>query len=132
MPSAPRLRVLLPALLAACADAAPTTPAADAGAATLDAAADVPVDAPTADVDPAVARGARVFRLYCARCHGARGAGTGDGPDLRAGVPATTDDAIRGLLRDGGRTMPVVPIDDAQRADVFNYLRATFGAYQGP
>lgn len=128
---------LLASLLSACG-VAPSDPATDA-ATSVDALAAAPVDAvPTdaprdapRDVDPTVTRGAAVYRAWCAHCHGARGAGSGDGPDLRREVPATTDDDIRRALREGGRMMPVVPIDDDQRADVFAYLRATFGSYQG-
>ncbi len=84
------------------------------------------------DVDPVVERGAAVFRRYCAHCHGARGAGTGDGPDLRVEVPTVDDAEVLRLVRDGGRRMPAVPIDEAERADVLAYLRATFGAFRGP
>jgi len=112
-------------------------------AATVDAidvpAADDVTDARVADrpdvardVDPVVERGAAVFRRYCARCHGARGAGTGDGPDLRLEVPTVDDEEVLRLVRDGGRRMPAVPIDEAQRGDVLAYLRATFGAFRGP
>lgn len=132
-----RLLPLLAALLSACG-VAPSTPSTDA-APTVDAPdgfaldavqVDAPRDVPR-DVDPAVTRGAVVYRTWCAHCHGARGAGSGDGPDLRREVPATTDDDIRRALREGGRMMPMLPIDDDQRADVFVYLRATFGAFQG-
>lgn len=84
------------------------------------------------DVDAVVERGAAVFRRYCAHCHGARGAGTGDGPDLRVEVPTVDDAEVLRLVRDGGRRMPAVPIDEAQRVDVLAYLRATFGAFRGP
>lgn len=132
-----RLLPLLAALLPACGvapsasstDAAPSLDALDAGPVDADPV-DPPRDVPR-DVDPAVTRGAAVYRAWCAHCHGARGAGSGDGPDLRREVPATSDDEIRRALREGGRMMPVVPIDDDQRADVFAYLRAAFGAYQG-
>lgn len=129
--SVPALLWILSALTTSCASELPAvaTPS-DAAGVPLDAA-DAPADVP-ADVDPAIARGARVFRQFCAHCHGARGAGSGDGPDLRRGVPANTDDEVRRILREGGRMMPMVPIDDAQRADVFAFLRATFGPHQEP
>jgi len=96
----------------------------------------VTADAPDArdaiEVDTAFTRGALVFRRYCAICHGARGFGSGDGPDLRREVPASTDEEIQRIIRDGGRMMPMVPLDDAQRADVFAWLRTTFGAYEAP
>lgn len=136
--ASPALLWLASALVASCAGAAPA-PAPPDGAVTpgpADADTDADTDAGAgadvpADVDPAVARGAAVFRRYCAPCHGARGTGTGDGPDLRREVPASTDGEIARILRDGGRAMPVVPIDDAQRADVLAYVRATFGPYAG-
>lgn len=108
---------------------AATTDAVDA--AVTDAGPDVPRDAGV-DVDPALARGTAVFRRYCAHCHGARGAGTGDGPDLRVRVPTVDDPAVMRLLRVGGVRMPAIPIDDGQRSDVLAYLRATFGEYTGP
>ncbi len=84
------------------------------------------------DVDPVVERGLAVFRQYCAHCHGARGAGTGDGPDLRVEVPTVDDAEVLRLVRDGGRRMPAIPVDETQRAAVLAYLRATFGAFRGP
>ena len=127
------------ATLACADDAAPIA----LDAATFDVvdvpAADDVADVATADrpdvardVDPVVQRGAAVFRRYCAHCHGARGAGTGDGPDLRREVPTVDDAEVLRLVRDGGRMMPAIPIDEAQRADVLAYLRATFGAFRGP
>ena len=115
--------------IASCSGEAPVDPSPS-----IDAS--VTADAPDARDAPEVAtevtRGAAVFRRYCASCHGARGAGTGDGPDLRREVPASPDAEIQRILREGGRMMPMVPIDDAQRADVFAWLRATFGAYEEP
>lgn len=123
-------------LLTACADdVAPAAVDASTVDVVVEAGADVAPDAPTdagADVDPVQARGAAVFRRYCAQCHGARGAGTGDGPDLRVEVPTVDDAEVLRLIRDGGRRMPAVPIDDGQRSDVLAYLRATFGEYTGP
>ncbi len=124
----------------ACAQDAPpvTLDAATFDAVDVLVGADVP-DARTTDradvgrdVDPVVERGAAVFRRYCAHCHGARGAGTGDGPDLRVRVPTVDDAEVLRLVRDGGRMMPALPVDEAQRADVLAYLRATFGAFRGP
>ena len=116
-------------LLSACAGEVPAA-VSPSDAAALDAAdegADIP-----ADTDPAVTRGSAVFRRSCAICHGARGAGSGDGPDLRLEVPANTDESIQRIVREGGRRMPLIALEDAQRADVFTFLRATFGPYQGP
>jgi mono/diheme cytochrome c family protein len=119
----------LSVLAIACASApAVIAPVPDAA---VDAPAVAPGDVP-ADADPAVTRGAAVYRRFCALCHGARGAGSGDGPDLRAEVPRHTDDEIRTIVRDGGFMMPAAPLDDGQRADVFTFLRATFGAYHEP
>ncbi|TAK29103.1 MAG: cytochrome c [Myxococcaceae bacterium] len=115
--------------IASCSSEAPVDPPRSLDASVAADAPDAP-DAP--EVATEVTRGAAVFRRYCASCHGARGAGTGDGPDLRREVPASPDAEIQRVLREGGRMMPMVPIDDAQRADVFAWLRATFGAYEEP
>lgn len=129
MSAARSLPALLCVLAASCAGEPPSVPLPS-----FDAAA--PADSPDArdavEVDTPVTRGALVFRRYCATCHGARGFGSGDGPDLRREVPASTDGEIQRIIRDGGRMMPMVPLDDAQRADVFAWLRATFGAYEAP
>jgi mono/diheme cytochrome c family protein len=123
------LAALTWALAASCAGEAPSGPSPTSDAAVT---ADAP-DAPDAvEIDTPLTRGALVFRRSCAICHGARGFGSGDGPDLRREVPASTDEAIQRILRDGGRMMPRIPLDDAQRADVFAWLRATFGAYEAP
>ena len=116
-------------VLAGCAGEVPAA-VSPSDAAALDAA-DQGADIPT-DVDPAVTRGAAVFRRSCAICHGARGAGSGDGPDLRREVPANTDESVQRIIREGGRMMPLIALEDAQRADVFTFLRATFGPYLGP
>lgn len=120
-------------LFSACAGEVPAA-VSPSDAAALDAAfdaADQGADIPT-DIDPAVTRGSVVFRRSCATCHGARGAGSGDGPDLRLEVPSSTDESIQRIVRDGGRRMPMIALEDAQRADVFTFLRVTFGPYQGP
>ena len=123
------LAALTWALAASCAGEAPSGPPPSFDAAVT---ADAP-DAPDAvEVDTPVSRGALVFRRSCAICHGARGFGSGDGPDLRREVPASTDEEIQRIIREGGRMMPMVALDDAQRADVFAWLRATFGAYEAP
>ena len=125
----PPIALALTLAIASCSGETPVDPPRS-----IDAS--VTADAPDARDAPEVAtevtRGAAVFRRYCAGCHGARGAGTGDGPDLRREVPASPDAEIQRILREGGRMMPMVPIDDAQRADVFAWLRATFGAYEEP
>jgi mono/diheme cytochrome c family protein len=122
-------KIFLLPLFSACAGEVPVA-VSPSDAAVLDAA-DQGADIPT-DIDPAVTRGSIVFRRSCAICHGARGAGSGDGPDLRLEVPANTDESIQRIVRDGGRRMPMIALEDAQRADVFTFLRATFGPYQGP
>jgi len=125
----PPIALALTLAVASCSGEAPVDPPRSIDASL---AADA-VDARGApEVSTEVTRGAAVFRRYCASCHGARGAGTGDGPDLRREVPSSPDAEIQRILREGGRMMPMVPIDDAQRADVFAWLRATFGAYEEP
>lgn len=131
-----RASVLVAALSAAsCSDdAAPPgdamVPPADASAAPdVPFEDDVPFDV-GADVDPVLVRGASLFRRYCATCHGVRGTGTADGPDLRVEAPTVSDAEVLRLLTSGGRRMPSIPIDEAQRAEVLAYLRATFGAFR--
>jgi mono/diheme cytochrome c family protein len=122
-------KIFLLLLFSACAGEVPAA-VSPSDAAALDAA-DQGADIPT-DIDSAVTRGSVVFRRSCATCHGARGSGSGDGPDLRLEVPASTDESIQRIVREGGRRMPMIALEDAQRADVFTFLRATFGPYQGP
>lgn len=125
----PPIALALTLAIASCSGEAPVDASRSIDASVAADAPDAP-DAP--EVATELTRGAAVFRRYCASCHGARGAGTGDGPDLRREVPASPDAEIQRVLREGGRMMPMVPIDDAQRADVFAWLRATFGAYEEP
>ena len=123
------LAALTVGLAASCAGESPSGPSPSLDAAV---AADAPDARDAVEVDTPFTRGALVFRRYCAICHGARGFGSGDGPDLRREVPASTDEEIQRIIRDGGRMMPMVPLDEAQRSDVFAWLRATFGAYEAP
>ena len=84
--------------------------------------------------------GRKYYQINCAVCHGV--AGMGNGPAVRFGVPAPnllgpvtkgrTDGYIYGMIRNGRGLMPnYVRIEDADRWDVVNYVRALQGALPG-
>jgi alcohol dehydrogenase (cytochrome c) len=74
-----------------------------------------------------VSTGARIFREYCALCHGGEGSG-GHGPALNhSGFKnGDSDMAIYKVLRDGVPDTPMVPVPlgFTQRWQVVGYLRA--------
>jgi mono/diheme cytochrome c family protein len=84
--------------------------------------------------------GRKYYQINCAVCHGV--AGMGNGAAVRFGVPAPnlltpitkgrTDGYIYGMIRNGRGLMPnYVRIEDADRWDVVNYLRALQGSIPG-
>ena len=84
--------------------------------------------------------GRKYYQINCAVCHGV--AGMGNGPAVRFGVPAPnllgpatkgrTDGYIYGMIRNGRGLMPnYVRIEDDDRWDVVNYVRALQGALPG-
>jgi mono/diheme cytochrome c family protein len=84
--------------------------------------------------------GRKYYQINCAVCHGV--AGMGNGAAVRFGVPAPnlltsvtkgrTDGYIYGIIRNGRGLMPnYVRIEDADRWDVVNYLRALQGSIPG-
>ena len=84
--------------------------------------------------------GRKYYQINCAVCHGV--AGKGNGPAVRFGVPAPsflaarpeplTDGYIYGMIRNGRGLMPnYVRIEDADRWDVVNYVRALQGKIPG-
>lgn len=59
---------------------------------------------PYAGQKPAIAAGAKLFREYCAQCHGKDALGTGSRPSLRTReVQQASDGELRWLLRNGER-----------------------------
>ena len=92
---------------------------------------------PTAISDSSLANGRKYYQINCAVCHG--DAGLGDGPATKFGMPAIgiasdvtrgrTDGYIFGMMRNGRGLMPSYNrIEDMDRWDVVNYLRALQGA----
>jgi mono/diheme cytochrome c family protein len=84
--------------------------------------------------------GRKYYQINCAVCHGV--AGKGNGAAVRFGVPAPnllgpatkgrTDGYIYGMIRNGRGLMPnYVRIEDDDRWDVVNYVRALQGALPG-
>jgi mono/diheme cytochrome c family protein len=84
--------------------------------------------------------GRKHYQINCAVCHGV--AGKGDGAAVRFGVPAPnllgpvtkgrTDGYLYGMIRNGRGLMPnYVRIEDDDRWDVVNYLRALQGSVAG-
>jgi len=91
---------------------------------------------PTAASDTSLANGRKYFQINCAVCHGERA--MGDGPATKFGMPginlttdmtkARTDGYIFGMIRNGRGLMPPYNrIEDLDRWDVVNYLRALQG-----
>lgn len=84
--------------------------------------------------------GRKYYQINCAVCHGV--AGMGNGPAVRFGVPAPnlltpitkgrTDGYLYGMIRNGRGLMPnYVRIEDEDRWDVVNYVRALQGSIPG-
>jgi len=76
------------------------------------------------------ARGAEVFRLYCARCHYATSTQGLHGPGLQAltklkampsGAPPT-DDRLTDVILHGHGMMPATALTDSQLQDLLAYL----------
>jgi mono/diheme cytochrome c family protein len=103
--------------------------------ATIDSMAGIPN--PTPPSDSSLANGRKYYQINCAVCHGDRA--MGDGPATRYGMPginivtdvskARTDGYIFGIIRNGRGLMPPYNrIEEPDRWDVVNYLRALQGA----
>ena len=74
------------------------------------------------------AAGARLFRPFCAICHGLDGNGTiGIGPQIRRGLPGrTTDTELYETIRDGipGTGMPPFTFSEKERWQVVAYVQS--------
>lgn len=92
---------------------------------------------PTAPGDSSLANGRKYYQINCSVCHGDRA--MGDGAVTKYGMPginlvtdvskARTDGYIFGIIRNGRGLMPPYNrIEEADRWDVVNYLRALQGA----
>ena len=93
-------------------------------------------------VSPAsLLNGRKYYSINCAVCHG--DAGGGDGPATKYGMPgislltdvtkSRTDGYIFGMIRNGRGLMPPYNrIEEPDRWDVVNYLRALQGRGTGP
>lgn len=95
---------------------------------------------PHATTRASLDNGRKYYQINCAVCHGV--AGKGDGAAVRFGVPAPnllgpatkgrTDGYIYGMIRNGRGLMPnYVRIEDEDRWDVVNYVRALQGSIAG-
>ncbi|HET7583026.1 MAG TPA: cytochrome c, partial [Candidatus Limnocylindria bacterium] len=93
---------------------------------------------PTAE---SLASGADLYRANCSSCHGAHGGG--DGPalgeptrNLAENVPQRTDGELDWIIDRGlaGTRMPgfALTLDEADRWDLINHLRASFGRASRP
>ena len=103
--------------------------------ATLDSLAGVPNPSPSNAAS--LANGRKHFQINCAVCHGDRA--TGDGPATKFGMPginlvmditkSRSDGYIYGMIRNGRGLMPPYNrIEEPDRWDIVNYLRALQGA----
>jgi mono/diheme cytochrome c family protein len=79
-----------------------------------------------------IENGKRLYQINCAVCHGLSASGNGPitkygGPsfNLRSTLGARSDGYIWGIIRNGRNAMPPYSrIEDAERWDIANYLRA--------
>ena len=92
---------------------------------------------PTAASDSSLGNGRKYYQINCSVCHG--DAGAGDGPATKYGMPGISivtdvtrgrsDGYIFGMMRNGRGLMPSYNrIEDLDRWDVVNYLRALQGS----
>lgn len=95
---------------------------------------------PHAPTPASLDNGRKYYQINCEVCHGP--GGHGNGPAVRYGVPAPnlltpitlnrTDGYIYGMIRNGRGFMPTYDrIEDMDRWDVVNYLRALQGKIPG-
>jgi mono/diheme cytochrome c family protein len=95
-----------------------------------------PLPNPTPVSPASLENGRKLYTINCAVCHGLSGAG--DGPATKYGMAAIniitattqarTDGYIYGMIRNGRGLMPTYNrIEEAERWDVVNYLRALQG-----
>ena len=101
---------------------------------TIDSMSSIPNPHPVTDAS--LANGRKYFQINCAPCHGDKG--MGDGTATKYGMPGInlitdvtrgrTDGYIFGMIRNGRGLMPTYNrIEEADRWDVVNYLRALQG-----
>ena len=102
---------------------------------TIDSMAGIPNPHPSSAAS--LLNGRKYFQVNCVPCHG--DAGMGDGPATKYGMPGInlitdvtkgrSDGYIFGMIRNGRGLMPTYNrIEEADRWDVVNYLRALQGA----
>jgi mono/diheme cytochrome c family protein len=100
-----------------------------------------PIPNPHAVSPASLANGRMYYAINCAVCHG--DTGMGDGPATKYGMPginlttdvtkARTDGYVFGMIRNGRGLMPPYNrIEEPDRWDVVNYLRALQGMGGGP
>jgi cytochrome c oxidase cbb3-type subunit 3 len=104
------------------------------GAATLAAAADVPVTLPTSPAD--LQRGEKLFQVHCALCHGTKGDG-GRGPVLAKAelTRAPNDAALVKLIQEGirGTEMPATDaLSDLETRQTGAFVRSLGKVPQQP
>jgi mono/diheme cytochrome c family protein len=90
----------------------------------------LPPSKPEAQFTAEEARGAQVYRAYCARCHYATTTRGRNGPGLQAltkikslpsGAPPTDERIIQTILHGHGM-MPAQPVDEADLQSLLAYL----------
>lgn len=90
----------------------------------------LPPSKPESEWTPQEARGAQVYKQYCARCHYPTNTHSLHGPGLQAitKIPAMpsgappTDERLSAVILRGRNMMPASPINDAQMRDLLAYL----------
>lgn len=66
--------------------------------------------------------GESVYLKKCAACHGAQAQG-GAGPRLKGNPLTKTPDVLREIIRNGGTTMPAVPMTDQEMGLLLDFLK---------
>jgi mono/diheme cytochrome c family protein len=91
----------------------------------------LPHSKPASEWTEQEARGAAVYKVYCARCHYANNPYDLHGPGLQAlykqkympsGAPANVERSTQVILHGRGM-MPATPLNDDQLADLLAYLK---------
>lgn len=110
-----------------------------AGPAQLDSIAALATN-PTPVSEESLARGRMYYQLNCAVCHGNEGKGDGSAvafgmipmPIIADATKARNDGYLFGLIRNGRGAMPSYNrIEESERWDVVNYVRALQGSVSG-
>lgn len=69
-----------------------------------------------------------LYAENCAEFHGAKGHGTGSGPNLTFEVQSHTDEQIIAVMLNGKKDMPAVEVAEEQAQMIVDHLHELFGS----